>query len=108
MPLQEMQRRVANSLQIIAGILLRKARTVQSEDTRLHLIDNVVYVAVETGWRLEVSDNGTGTSDGCLNSGKMTTGLGTIIVEALAKQLNARVEVVRSPRGTTVSIAHAP
>jgi chemotaxis protein methyltransferase CheR len=29
--LQEMQHRVANSLQIIASILLLKARTVQSE-----------------------------------------------------------------------------
>jgi PAS domain S-box-containing protein len=37
--LQEMQHRVANSLQIIAGVLLLKARTVQSEDTRLHLMD---------------------------------------------------------------------
>ena len=37
--LQEMQHRVANSLQIIASILLLKARTVQSEETRLHLQD---------------------------------------------------------------------
>lgn len=37
--LQEMQHRVANSLQIIASILLLKARTVQSEETRLHLRD---------------------------------------------------------------------
>ena len=35
--LQEMQHRVANSLQIIASILLLKARTVQSEEIRLHL-----------------------------------------------------------------------
>ena len=35
--LQEMQHRVANSLQIIASILLLKARTVQSEETRRHL-----------------------------------------------------------------------
>jgi two-component sensor histidine kinase len=34
-----MQHRVANSLQIIASILLLKARTVQSEETRLHLHD---------------------------------------------------------------------
>src|SRR6266496_4572932 len=39
MLLQEMQHRVANSLQIIASILLLKARTVQSEETRLHLRD---------------------------------------------------------------------
>ena len=37
--LQEMQHRVANSLQIIASILLLKARTVQSEEIRLHLQD---------------------------------------------------------------------
>jgi hypothetical protein len=35
--LQEMQHRVATSLQIIASILLLKARTVDSEETRLHL-----------------------------------------------------------------------
>jgi len=37
--LQEMQHRVANSLQIIASILLLKARAVTSEETRLHLRD---------------------------------------------------------------------
>ena len=37
--LQEMQHRIANSLQIIASIILMKARTVQSEETRLHLRD---------------------------------------------------------------------
>jgi chemotaxis protein methyltransferase CheR len=37
--LQEMRHRVANSLQIIASILLIKARTVRSEETRLHLED---------------------------------------------------------------------
>jgi chemotaxis protein methyltransferase CheR len=37
--LQEMQHRVVNSLQIIASILMLKARTVASEETRLHLHD---------------------------------------------------------------------
>jgi two-component sensor histidine kinase len=37
--LLELQHRVANSLQIIASILLLKAQTVQSEETRLHLRD---------------------------------------------------------------------
>jgi len=196
--LQEMQHRVANSLQIIAGILLLKARTVQSEETRLHLMDAhqrvmsvaavqqqllasrhgepieigpylsrlcetlaasmtddsrpislkvqaeggmassaeavsiglivtelvinafkhafvgdrtadflvVAYEATETGWRLAVSDNGIGKPKGHLNLEKTTPRLGTIIVEALAKQLDARVEVVRNPHGTTVSITH--
>jgi chemotaxis protein methyltransferase CheR len=39
MLLAEMQHRVSNSLQIIASILLIKARTVQSEETQLQLED---------------------------------------------------------------------
>jgi chemotaxis protein methyltransferase CheR len=196
--LQEMQHRVANSLQIIASILLLKARTVQSEETRLHLRDAhkrvmsvaavqqqllasshgepieigpylsrlcetlaasmtddsrpislkvqaeggtatsaeaisiglivaelvinafrhafvgddgaglvvVAYEAAETSWRLTVSDNGIGAPEGQLDSDKPRAGLGTIVVAALAKQLDARVEVMRSRRGTTVSITH--
>jgi two-component sensor histidine kinase/PAS domain-containing protein len=196
--LQEMQHRVANSLQIIASILLLKARTVQSEETRLHLRDAhqrvmslaavqqqlltsshgerieigpylsrlcetlvasmtedsrpislkvhvergmassteafsiglivtelvintfkhafvddraaglivVAYKATETSWQLAVSDNGIGTPEGNLKLDKPTSGLGTIIVEALAKQLDARVEIWRNPKGTTVSITH--
>ena len=199
MLLQEIQHRTANSLQIIASILLLKARTVQSEETRRHLRDAhqrimsvaavqqqlltsshgdpvyigpylsrlsqalaasmtddsrpislkvqaesggtassaeavstglivselvinafkhafvgdeaaglvvVAYEAAETSWRLTVSDNGIGTPEGQLDSDKPHPGLGTTIVESLAKQLDARVEVMRSRRGTTVSITH--
>ena len=194
--LQEMQHRVANSLQIIAGILSLKARTVKSEETRLHLEDAhqrvmsvaavqqqllacghggpieigpylvrlcetlaasmtddsrpislqvqaaggtassaeavsiglivtelainafkhafvgdrasgqliVAYEAADTGWRLAVSDNGIGTAKVHLGSARTPSGLGTIIVEALAKQLGAHVDTVRNPQGTTVSL----
>jgi two-component sensor histidine kinase len=34
-------------------------------------------------------------------------GLGTSIVKALAQQLDARVEVLSGPQGTSVSITHA-
>ena len=37
--LQELHHRVANSLQIIASVLMQSARKVQSEETRLHLHD---------------------------------------------------------------------
>lgn len=37
--LQELQHRVANSLQIIASVLLQSARRVQSDETRTHLRD---------------------------------------------------------------------
>jgi len=196
--LQEMQHRVANSLQIIASILSIKARTVQSEETRLHLKDAqqrvmsvaavqqqllasghgarieigpylarlcealaasmtedshpvslqvqadggtassaeagsiglivtelvinafkhaftgdraagqlvVSYEAADTGWRLAVSDNGIGTPKVLPGSARTPSGLGTIIVEALAKQLDARVDTVTNAQGTTVSIIH--
>ena len=190
--LQEMQHRVANSLQIIASILLLKARTVRSEEIRLHLQDAhqrvmsvatvqqqlqasglnesieigpylsklcdslaksivgerrpisvrvqatsgsatsseavslglivtelvinalkhafpsgetgeilVSYDASGSGWSLSVSDNGTGPGDA---SAERHTGLGTSIVEALARQLDATVAKSGGPEGTTVSI----
>jgi two-component system, sensor histidine kinase PdtaS len=37
--LQELQHRVANSLQIIASVLMQSARRVQSDETRVHLHD---------------------------------------------------------------------
>ncbi len=37
--LQELQHRVANSLQIIASVILQSARKVQSDEARLHLKD---------------------------------------------------------------------
>jgi PAS domain S-box-containing protein len=191
--LQEMQHRVANSLQIIASILLLKARTVQSEETRLHLHDAhqrvmsvatvqqqlrasglneqieiglylsklcdslaasmvgerrplsvrvqatsgtatsseavslglivtelvinalkhafpggeageilVSYEARGSGWRLSVSDNGSGPGEA--SAERPYAGLGTSIVEALARQLDAIVQKSSGPNGTTVSI----
>ena len=62
----------------------------------------VSYDAEDSGWRLAVSDNGSGAQE---ESGEAPhTGLGTSIVEALAHQLNATVEKASGPRGTTVTI----
>ena len=64
----------------------------------------VGYDATGSEWRLSVSDNGVGrvSEDGQPAS----TGLGTSIVEALAHQLDARVEISSGPQGTTVSVVH--
>lgn len=197
MLLEEMQHRVANSLQIIASILLIKARTVQSEETRLQLEDAhqrvlsvaavqkhlhlaaggkpidigdylsklcetlaqsmigdsrpislkvisdtgsvlshqavsiglivtelvmnalkhafpeekkdaaivVSYKIADADWKLTISDNGIGKAD--VIAGPKTGGLGTSLIQALAKQLDAVVNTDSGPNGTAVSITHA-
>jgi chemotaxis protein methyltransferase CheR len=62
----------------------------------------VAYDAAETSWRLTVAD--IGKPDG--SADKTLPGLGTSIVEALAKQLDSRVEISRDPYGTMVSVTH--
>jgi two-component sensor histidine kinase len=194
--LQELQHRVANSLQIIASVLMQSARRVQSEETRLHLHDAhsrvmsiamlqkqlavtelksvelrtyfadlcrsisasmiddpqrlildtdvadiaansdvsvsmglivtelvinaikhafpdrtsggkiiVSFAADDAGWLLSVSDNGAGMPVG-KKLGK--PGLGTGIVEALSKQLDASIIVRHANPGTRVEVRHAP
>ncbi len=197
MLLEEMQHRVANSLQIIASILLIKARTVQSEEARLQLEDAhqrvlsvsavqqhlhlsgrnepieiasylsklcetlaqsmigdsrpislkveadagtaisreavsiglivtelvmnalkhafpetkpgaaivVSYKVAGPDWKLTISDNGVGKPDVKASQGK--AGLGTSLIQALAKQLDARVDVTSDCHGTAVSMTHA-
>jgi two-component sensor histidine kinase len=197
MLLDEMQHRVANSLQIIASILLIKARTVQSEETRLQLEDAhqrvlsvaavqqhlhvvgggkpielasyltrlcetlaqsmigdsrpislrvdadagtaisreavsiglivtelvmnalkhafpsekpdgaivVSYKVAGTDWKLTISDNGIGKPD--VSASNTKPGLGTSLVKALTRQLDAVVDVVSDSSGTVVTITHA-
>jgi len=62
----------------------------------------VSYDAGGRGWTLSVSDNGTGAAD--VTAERPRTGLGTSIVDALARQLDATVAKSRGPQGTTVSI----
>ncbi|HEY5412958.1 MAG TPA: histidine kinase dimerization/phosphoacceptor domain -containing protein [Caulobacteraceae bacterium] len=191
--LQEVRHRVANSLQIIASVLLQTARKTESDETRSHLKDahhrimsvaalermlssskagdvdvhayfsslcesisasmigelDQISLTVEGGdgvvearvsmslglivtelvinalkhafpdgrpgtikvdynfhgpnWVLCVRDDGVGMPP---PGAETRTGLGTSIVRALAKQLNAEVEVVPGQPGTKVSIHH--
>ena len=194
--LDEIQHRVTNSLQIIASIILLKAKSVDSEETRRHLHEahnrvisvaavqqhlhasaaigsmemrpyltrlcealafsmigderpivlkvlgsgiascrdaeslglivtelvinslkhafnedasggqiKVAYEVSGTDWKLSVADNGAGKPGGVFPKPKKG-GLGTGIVTALAKQLDAQVETVSGPQGTAVSLTH--
>jgi two-component sensor histidine kinase len=62
----------------------------------------VTYEGSEPNWRLSVSDNGIGSL--ARRSKKKTPGVGTTILEALAKQLDACIIVSTTEHGTTVSI----
>jgi len=65
----------------------------------------VSYDVAESAWRLMVCDNGVGKPDGAI--ARTPPGLGTSIVEALARQLEADVTVSRTaPHGMTVTITH--
>jgi chemotaxis protein methyltransferase CheR len=197
MLLEEMEHRVANSLQIIASILMLKARAVLSEETRGHLQDAhrrvmslaavqqhlsnhrgmdlvemgpyltklctslcqsiigedhpptldvtadegalspadavslglvvtelvinalkyafpdrssaatiaVRYEVSGTDWKLSVSDNGVGAPEN--QSPPAKPGLGTSLIMALARRLEAKVQTASSPAGMNVSITHA-
>jgi len=63
----------------------------------------VTYCAVETEWALSVSDNGSGKQ---MRPSNDEGGLGTGIVAALARQLNAEVAIESGAQGTSVSVAH--
>lgn len=63
----------------------------------------VDYESNEEAWTLSVCDNGVGMPAG---KPPKTGGLGTSIVQALARQLNARVEVAAALPGVKVSIIH--
>lgn len=65
----------------------------------------VTYEVNALGWRLVIADNGRGhpASAGSPAKGR---GLGTRLVNALARQLDAKVETQTGPNGTSVSLAH--
>ncbi|MER8422096.1 sensor histidine kinase, partial [Mesorhizobium sp. M1329] len=69
-------------------------------------VDALILVTYETDaedWKLTVSDNGWGKPVGDIPG----AGLGTAIVEALVKQLEARIDTVTGNTGTTIAVTRA-
>jgi two-component system, sensor histidine kinase PdtaS len=64
----------------------------------------VDYRSRNPNWTLSVSDNGVGMPK---DPNKAKPGLGSSIVEALARQLEARVQVAPANPGTAVTVTHA-
>ena len=88
---------------IVTELVINSLKHAFSDDTIGGLIA-VVYEVCGTDWKLSVSDNGIGTSNA---TDRAKGGLGTGIVKALAKQLDAQVATLTGPQGTTVSVTHA-
>jgi PAS domain S-box-containing protein len=64
---------------------------------------NVEYSSNEDGWMLSVRDDGVGMATSGV---KPASGLGTAIVQALATQLHARIDLTNMAPGTSVSVVH--
>jgi chemotaxis protein methyltransferase CheR len=65
----------------------------------------VTFEMAKTDWKLTVADNGVGR-DGT-EQPNSSTGLGTALIGALAKQLNAQVSETSSDKGLTVSVTRS-
>src|SRR6202042_2313385 len=97
--------REAVSLGLIVTELILNALKHAFPDEKVGCQIAVGFDIAGTNWKLSVADNGVGAPVGVFAQAK--SGLGTSIVNALAQQLEARVEVLSSPQGTKVSVTHA-
>jgi chemotaxis protein methyltransferase CheR len=97
--------RQAESLGLIVTELVMNALKHAFPDDKAKGQITVAYDMIGTNWKLSITDNGIGKPAGGFAQGK--SGLGTGIVKALAHQLDAQVETLAGPEGTTVSITHA-
>jgi chemotaxis protein methyltransferase CheR len=88
---------------IVTELVINSLKHAFTEDTTDGLI-TVTYDVSGTDWKLSVSDNGVGKPSA---TDRSKSGLGTGIIKALAKQLDAQVATVAGPQGTNVSVTHA-
>jgi chemotaxis protein methyltransferase CheR len=79
---------------------LKHAFTADEKDGRIV----VSYEVTGEDWKLAIADNGVGKPQTGPDVAKV--GLGTSIVNALAQQLDAQVDLVTGEGGTSVSISH--
>jgi chemotaxis protein methyltransferase CheR len=89
---------------IVTELVINSLKHAFNERTKGGEI-TVAYDVSGTDWQLAVSDNGSGKPDGVFAQPK--TGLGTGVVKALSKQLDAQVVTMSGALGTKVSVTHA-
>jgi chemotaxis protein methyltransferase CheR len=89
---------------IVTELVMNSLKHAFKETTKNGRI-TVSYDVSGSNWKLTVADNGVGRPDDYFAQPK--TGLGTGIVKALAKQMEAQVVTLPSVKGTTVTVTHA-
>lgn len=80
---------------------IKYAFTTEQRSARIR----VTFEKSSSDWKLTVADNGRGKRQ--VESEKTPSGLGTAIISALAKQLDAQVAEVSTAKGLTVEVTHA-
>jgi PAS domain S-box-containing protein len=103
--LQEMQHRVANTLQIIASILLLKAQSVKSEETRLHLREAHQRVLSVAAVQQHLHDAGQG---GLVQVASYLAQLCDSLASSMIgdnRQITLSVEVERSEMNSTHAVS---
>ena len=65
----------------------------------------VTFEMAKSDWKLTVADNGVGRNG--TEEVKTSTGLGTALIGALAKQLNAQILETSTPKGLTVEVTRS-
>jgi len=65
----------------------------------------VTFEVAKSDWKLTVADNGVGRT--VMQEPNTSTGLGTALISALAKQLNAQINEIWSTEGLTVAVTRS-
>jgi chemotaxis protein methyltransferase CheR len=95
----------AISLGLIVTELVINALKHAFPVARPECVIEVAYEINGEDWKLTVADNGGGKVASVAVPARI--GLGTSIVQALASQLDAKVETISGATGTIVSISHS-
>jgi len=95
----------AVSLGLIATELIINAVKYAFPDDRASARIRVTFEMAQSDWKLTVADNGTGRIP--IEAAKPRSGLGTALISALAKQLEAQISEVSTAKGLTVDVTRA-
>jgi chemotaxis protein methyltransferase CheR len=95
----------AVSLGLIVTELVINAVKYAFPETRSSGRIRVTFEKAQSDWKLTVADNGCGRTK--VVRDKARIGLGTVLVTALAKQLEAQISEVSSANGLTVEVTRA-